>query len=115
MERYSYIREGSRLLILKLNVNVVPLCRSQVGCSGYKNTSSAFYRARNWLYIRRFLAGHDLRMPDRLVYGTEHCKPGAAEALLVELHRMLADRPPSKIDGAPQQRPLDMTDHAYQV
>ncbi|XP_049607391.1 spermatogenesis-associated protein 4 isoform X1 [Syngnathus scovelli] len=78
-------------------------------CCFTKGTSFSI-KQDNWNKIRRALQKLRLHLTEKLIYGTIHCKPGAAELLLQQVYCVLTKHRPQTA----QSSELDFSDQKYQ-
>uniref|UniRef100_H3ASK8 Spermatosis associated 4 n=1 Tax=Latimeria chalumnae TaxID=7897 RepID=H3ASK8_LATCH len=62
------------------------------------------------LSIFKFIATKSLKLPKEAIYGTMHCKPGAAEILVECIYSLLTNRQIKML----QDEEVDFTDRSYQ-
>lgn len=84
----------------------------EVMLSIYKTGDSVTDKFYNWWTNRGVFRRKCLTVPEELVYGTSHCKDGAAILLVRLLYERLTRR---QISAMPAIHEHDFTDHAYQV
>ncbi|XP_077433692.1 spermatogenesis-associated protein 4 [Vanacampus margaritifer] len=76
----------------------------------YSKGASFSAKQDNWNKIRRTLQKLRLHLTEKLVYGTMHCKPGAAELLVQQVYSVLTKHRPRTA----QSPELDFSDQKYQ-
>ncbi|XP_061690123.1 spermatogenesis-associated protein 4 isoform X2 [Syngnathoides biaculeatus] len=76
----------------------------------YSKGTSFSAKQDNWNRIRRTVQKLHLHLPEKLVYGTMHCKPGAAELLVQQVYTILTKHRPRTAHN-PE---LDFSDQKYQ-
>ncbi|XP_019739432.1 spermatogenesis-associated protein 4 [Hippocampus comes] len=76
----------------------------------YSKGASFSAKQDNWNKIRRTLQKLRLHLTEKLVYGTIHCKPGAAELLVQQVYSVLTKHRPRTA----QSPELDFSDQKYQ-
>ncbi|XP_043983256.1 spermatogenesis-associated protein 4 [Gambusia affinis] len=69
----------------------------------YHNGVSFSSKQKNWSRIQKFLKKKNLELSKETIYGSIHCEPGAAEALVQEIYTMLTDQNVTEAQG--QQSP----------
>ncbi|XP_067455982.1 spermatogenesis-associated protein 4 isoform X2 [Thunnus thynnus] len=94
-----------------LDLSFYPMnVRSDFLLHSYNKGTSLSAKQWNWSRIERSLQKLNLHLMKRLVDGTIHCKPGAAELLVQEVYTILTNRSVGEV-----QRPeSDFTDQKYQ-
>ncbi|XP_047441459.1 spermatogenesis-associated protein 4 isoform X2 [Mugil cephalus] len=73
----------------------------------YDKGTSLSAKQWNWSQIQR---KQNLHLMKEAIYGTVHCKPGAAELLVQQVYGILTNHSPSDVQG----QELDFTDQEYQ-
>ncbi|XP_062855950.1 spermatogenesis-associated protein 4 [Trichomycterus rosablanca] len=76
----------------------------------YENGASLATKQGNWSQIEKVMLKRSLSLDKEAINGTMHCKPGAAEALVLKIYTMLTNR---RIKSAHEEA-LDFTDQNYQ-
>lgn len=76
----------------------------------YDNGVSLAAKLSNWSQIERFFEKQNISLLKEVIDGTIHCKPGAAELLVLEIHSFLTNRRIQTIQRVEQ----GFTDKAYQ-
>ncbi|XP_077588419.1 spermatogenesis-associated protein 4 isoform X1 [Stigmatopora nigra] len=76
----------------------------------YNKGASFSVKQDNWNKIRRTVQRLHLHLTEKLVYGTIHCKPGAAELLVQQVYSILTKHRPRTT----QNLELDFSDQKYQ-
>lgn len=84
----------------------------EVMLSIYKTGDSVADKFYNWWTNRGVFRCICLTVPEELVYGTSHCKDGAAILLVRLLYERLTGR---QLSAMPAIHEHDFTDHAYQI
>ncbi|XP_016526436.1 spermatogenesis-associated protein 4 isoform X1 [Poecilia formosa] len=69
----------------------------------YHNGVSFSSKQKNWSRIQKFLKKKNLELSKEAVYGSIHCEPGAAEALVQDIYKMLTNQNVTDVEG--QQSP----------
>lgn len=78
----------------------------------FKTGNSLDHKRLNWTYLRGLFRRKHINVPEEIIYGTMHCKDGAAILLMRFLFELLTSR---KARVMPPNHDFDLTDHAYQV
>uniref|UniRef100_UPI00358FA1E8 spermatogenesis-associated protein 4-like n=2 Tax=Myxine glutinosa TaxID=7769 RepID=UPI00358FA1E8 len=81
-----------------------------IATHNFINGSSIPAKMSNWHHLQQVISKRKLLLPKHLVDGTLHCKPGAAEALVLFSYGLLTGR----IVKQPSRTDWDFTDRAYQ-
>ncbi|KAJ8382952.1 hypothetical protein SKAU_G00037300 [Synaphobranchus kaupii] len=76
----------------------------------YGNGASLPTKLSNWSQIERFLLKQNIRLPQDVIDGTIHCKPGAAELLIQDIYSLLTNRRVRTLGDDE----VDFTDRRYQ-
>ncbi|XP_029918659.1 spermatogenesis-associated protein 4 [Myripristis murdjan] len=76
----------------------------------YDKGSSLSAKQWNWSQIERFLQRKKLHVMKEAIYGTIHCKPGAAELVVQEIYTILTKQSIKGFQGPK----TDFTDQEYQ-
>uniref|UniRef100_A0A4W4ENZ4 Spermatogenesis-associated protein 4 n=1 Tax=Electrophorus electricus TaxID=8005 RepID=A0A4W4ENZ4_ELEEL len=76
----------------------------------YDNGTSLVAKQNNWAQTERVLVKQHVSLRKEAIEGTIHCKPGAAESLLQEIHTLLTNRSIKTV----QEVAPDFTDQRYQ-
>ncbi|XP_057553478.1 spermatogenesis-associated protein 4 isoform X2 [Hippopotamus amphibius kiboko] len=79
--------------------------------SSFKNGTSLKVKLDNWAQLEQFLARKKLKLPQELIHGTIHCKPGVPEILIQEVYTLLTHREIKSI----QDDLVNFTDYSYQM
>ncbi|XP_057706374.1 spermatogenesis-associated protein 4 isoform X2 [Corythoichthys intestinalis] len=96
--------QSLELTVQSLNV------RRDFQMHAYSRGASFSAKQDNWNKILRTVQKLHLQLTEKLVYGTIHCKPGAAEMLVQQVYTILTKHRPRTA----QNPELDFSDQKYQ-
>jgi len=85
---------------------------TEIEMHSYTNGTSLQTKLGNWSLMKRFFDRNEFDIPKEVIDGTIHCKPGAAELLVVFIYSILTKRP---VRGWDWRGETDFTDITYQV
>jgi len=85
---------------------------TEIEMHSYTNGTSLQTKLGNWSLMKRFFNRNEFDIPKEVIDGTIHCKPGAAELLVVFIYSILTKRP---VRGWDWRGETDFTDITYQL
>lgn len=81
----------------------------------YTNGTSLQTKLGNWSLLKRFFNRQQFNIPKEVIDGTIHCKPGAAELLVVSIYSILTKKEVKGFDWNNRTAETDFTDITYQT